>query len=489
MSSPKHRWILAVEVAAVALFLGLMATALATPPPVAGPAGTVQWEDMAGEDTRWLGIYLGEAKIGYSSGRTIPTPAGATSVERTFLRLGSMGEEREVHTYGTYETDHDHRALRFSFEMQTGDMVFRASGEGKTVSYSIGGGEEETLVFPEAPLMASSHPRILAGASPGDVVDLPYLDPATMTRDTITYQVGAVEPVPGMEGISGKVVNYSLQGADVKVWLDQEGSSLREEGLLGMVTLREPREVALTRGWSLGGPPDLVALSAVPVDRPIPGARTSRVLVVKLHGPESLGPMLEVAHGERWDGTQVGVHVPDVSRLASYDLPATDPSFEPYLSAETLLEVDDPAILEAVNGVLSDMTDAEAAARRLNDWVFAEIEKTPVVSPPSALHVLQTRKGDCNEHTALYTAMARAAGLPTRVAAGIVYTEALFSKGSFYYHAWPEVWLGEWVPVDPTFGQFPADATHIKFVNGGLDHQVELIGVIGALSAEVVEVR
>ena len=485
----KRRWILAIEVVTLVAFLALLATALATPPPVAGPAGTVQWDDMAGEDTRWLGIYLGEAKIGYSSGRTIPTEAGATSVERTYLRLGSMGEEREVHTYGTYETDREHRAVRFSFEMQTGDMTFKASGEGNVVRYSIGQGAEETLTFPETPLMASSHPRILAAADTGSVVELPYLDPATMTSDTITYHVGPVEPVPGLEGIEAKVVRYSLQGADVTVWLDTDGTSLREEGLLGMVTLREPREVALTRGWSLGGPPDLVALSAVPVDRPIPGARSRRVLVVKLHGPETLGPMLEAAHGERWDGTQVGIHVPEESGFATYPLPATDPAFEPYLAAEPLVEVDDPAILEAVNGVLQDMTDAEDAARRLNDWVFAEVEKTPVVSPPSALNVLRTRAGDCNEHTALFTAMARAAGLPTRVAAGIVYTEALFSKGSFYYHAWPEVWLGEWVPVDPTFGQFPADATHIKFVNGGLDHQVELIGVIGALSAEVVEVR
>ena len=28
-------------------------------------------------------------------------------------------------------------------------------------------------------------------------------------------------------------------------------------------------------------------------------------------------------------------------------------------------------------------------------------------------------------------------------------------RGSFYYHAWPEVWLGEWVAVDPTLGQAP----------------------------------
>ena len=59
--------------------------------------------------------------------------------------------------------------------------------------------------------------------------------------------------------------------------------------------------------------------------------------------------------------------------------------------------------------------------------------------------------------------MARALGLPARVAVGLVYL-----RGAFYYHAWPEVYvaqsptLGQWLPVDPTLNQFPADATHVR---------------------------
>ena len=67
----------------------------------------------------------------------------------------------------------------------------------------------------------------------------------------------------------------------------------------------------------------------------------------------------------------------------------------------------------------------------------------------------------------LYVALARAIGLPARTDAGLVYL-----RGHFYYHAWPEVWLGQWVAVDPTFGQFPADASHLRFVIGGLARQV-----------------
>jgi hypothetical protein len=43
------------------------------------------------------------------------------------------------------------------------------------------------------------------------------------------------------------------------------------------------------------------------------------------------------------------------------------------------------------------------------------------------------------------------------------------------------------VAVDPTFGQYPADASHIRFVVGGLAQQVEIIRLIGRLNIEVLE--
>lgn len=489
MALLSRRRLVALEAIGLLVFVALLIIGATAPPPVAGPAGTVEWADMDDEETLWTGMYIGEAKIGFSSHRTHITEDGYAVVDRAFLRIGSMGEDREVHTYLWADLDPQRRARSFSFEMQTGGTVFRASGQGTELRYSMGGGREELMVVPDLPMLSASHTYVMTEAQPGETVELPYFDPSTMTRNTIRYHVRTREPVPGLAGVEGKRIEYELMGQAITVWVDDGGAPLREEGLLGMVVLREPKDVALTRGWKAGDAVDLVALSAVPVDRPIKGARTSRVLVLRLKGPDALAPLLEAAHGERWDGTQLGITVPDRGDLETYALPAADPAFAPYLAAEPLLEVDDPAIVEAVNGVIGDETDALAVATRLNDWVHHELEKTPVVALPSARTVLEQRKGDCNEHTALYTAMARAAGLPARVAAGIVYTESLFSQGSFYYHAWPEVWLGTWVPIDPTFGQFPADATHVKLVEGGLDRQVELIGVIGGLSAEVVEVR
>jgi len=81
----------------------------------------------------------------------------------------------------------------------------------------------------------------------------------------------------------------------------------------------------------------------------------------------------------------------------------------------------------------------------------------------------------------LYVALARAAGIPARTAAGLLYLDE-----RFYYHAWSEVYLGDWVAVDPTLGQFPADAAHLRFVVGGLARQVELLPILGRLRLEVL---
>jgi transglutaminase-like putative cysteine protease len=46
--------------------------------------------------------------------------------------------------------------------------------------------------------------------------------------------------------------------------------------------------------------------------------------------------------------------------------------------------------------------------------VYANIKKTPVLSVPNALEVLNNKMGDCNEHAVLTAALLRAAGFPRK---------------------------------------------------------------------------
>ena len=154
------------------------------------------------------------------------------------------------------------------------------------------------------------------------------------------------------------------------------------------------------------------------------------------------------------------------------------------LSPEPLLEVRDPAIQALARRLSGSSKDVGVIAQRINRWVHDSLKKEVTIGIPSAAQVLKTRRGDCNEHAQLYVALARAAGIPARVVAGLAYVD-----GKFYYHAWPEVLLRGWVAVDPTFGQFPADAAHLRFVTGGLASQAKLLRLVGGLTIDVLETQ
>ena len=98
------------------------------------------------------------------------------------------------------------------------------------------------------------------------------------------------------------------------------------------------------------------------------------------------------------------------------------------------------------------------AAKKISDWVYKTIiDKNLSGGYSTSLATLETQSGDCTEHTVLFIALARSVGIPSRICTGLILT-----GGGFYYHFWPEVYVGRWVQMDPSIGQDIADANHIQ---------------------------
>jgi len=140
------------------------------------------------------------------------------------------------------------------------------------------------------------------------------------------------------------------------------------------------------------------------------------------------------------------------SHAAPYRLPSLDTALARWLAPEPLIQSHDPRICRA--GPARHRARAGAGARRelLTHWVHRTLRRAipPPGSVPSAVRVLETARGDCNDATTLFVALARSTGLPARTVGGLIYL-----NGRFYYHAWAEVYLNDWIAVDPTFDQFP----------------------------------
>jgi transglutaminase-like putative cysteine protease len=120
---------------------------------------------------------------------------------------------------------------------------------------------------------------------------------------------------------------------------------------------------------------------------------------------------------QRREGDALQIEVIDEAELPDgaplFPDPATAPlALQPALVATATLPAAHPELQEQAARVVEGAADRKAAARALLDWVYKNVDKEPSVGVPNGLEVLRRMRGDCNEHTALYVALARAAGLP-----------------------------------------------------------------------------
>jgi hypothetical protein len=297
-------------------------------------------------------------------------------------------------------------------------------------------------------------------------------------------------PGAGTVGASGAAAAVAASPR-LAGWVDAQGRIVRLTQPGELVMQRMAYEIAY-ENWRLDrrgrtarattADSDILESTAIAASQPLKRSRRDR-LSVRLTNVSLAG--FDLAGGrQRLTGDTLRIATePAAALAAAYRLPAPElrTRFERELAPEALLQVDDAKIRALADRLRGDERDPRVVAQRIERWVHDSLKKVITFGLPSATQVLATRSGDCNEHTQLYLALARAAGIPARSAAGLAWV-----KGKFYYHAWPEVFLGDWVAVDPTFGEFPADAAHLRFVTGGLDRQAELLRLIGNLKVDVI---
>ena len=411
----------------------------------------------------WSGIYVGDQKIGYSVRRSAPHEGGLRLQERTQLRLMLLGQTNDV----TMATDLEVAAdgamqtllAQVRTEVQGLPVTLRAEGErkgdGMALRVSQGGRTVTEMELPRVPATPATLYRSVVAdePTPGTVRNLPYFNPLSVSSAEATIEVVEKQraTLPEGEEVDAWLLRVDNSGQQIEALVTGDGRRLWEreiEGGLGMRIQAETAQQATEEGWAVDaeGAVDLIALSSIPLDRKLPGGgRGLTELTLRVRGPESLSPMLAAAHGEHWDPqtSTLRLVADDVSSASDYALPSRERALQPWLRSTTFVPADHPRISKQAGQIVGERLQAVGAARALNSWVYESLQKVPVAGVPDALEILTSRRGDCNEHTTLYTALARSLGLPTRMAAGIVYSEAIFADGAFYYHAWPEVWLGD----------------------------------------------
>ncbi len=462
-------------------------------------------------------LEMGGRAIGVATSKLDTIPDGFVLEDMMSLELPALGQTGTAVARTQVELSKTLRMRAFDFGLDSEVGRFAAGGtvRGDTLlSVTVdAGGSAETLQYrlAEPPVFAAVLPIRMAigeGLKVGGRFRVPVFDPSSLSTRSVEMRVlehdtlsfpdsAALDPGSGRwtparyDSVPAWRVAEVYGGVQVESWIDEDGRILTASSPLGFKMERTEYELARQALEDARGAPatvvdsDVILSTAVQSNLDLGVVEDHSELRFVLSGVDLEGFDLEggrqtlrgdtlIVRREDWDAIDPG-----------YSLPYKRMDLVDALAPEPLIQSDDERIVAKAREITNWRTrwthDPKTVARQLNGAVHHMLRKEVTISIPSAVQVLESGRGDCNEHTVLFVAMARALGLPTRTAVGLVYVD-----GAFYYHAWPEVWLDEWVAVDPTFGQYPADAAHIRFVVGGLAQQVEIVRLIGRLDIDVV---
>ncbi|HEX5964358.1 MAG TPA: transglutaminase domain-containing protein, partial [Pyrinomonadaceae bacterium] len=160
-------------------------------------------------------------------------------------------------------------------------------------------------------------------------------------------------------------------------------------------------------------------------------------------------------------------------------LPVTNAEVAAFLKSTVEISSDHESVIAQARQIAGEDRDAWSVAQKLADWTYKNLEWKSVARAGAA-ETLATREADCSEFSQLYVSMARSLGLPARIVSGLAY-----SGNSFGGHAWVEVWIGEWIELDPTWGTHFVDATHIRNQSSTL----VTAAALNLIDLEVMETR
>ncbi|MBN1918921.1 MAG: transglutaminase domain-containing protein [Verrucomicrobia bacterium] len=418
-----------------------------------------------------------------------------TSTSLTLTRLGS---EARVQVAETYRERLDGTPLSFSTIQRTGMIAVQHEGaikDGKLHLVTIQGERrresehdwDAEALFPHALHLKQQSLTYEPGEELTVKVYSPDISPTKPTtmrlkvigKETVDVLGIAVEATKIEARVAG------LTGMTETSWVDAKGNPL-----VTSIPLFDTRAVRCTKEYALGEVKPLEIFSAMLVkpDKPIEAPERLTRLVVRLSTADGspLAVQFDSAGYQRvLERDEASVTLEISSALTKTE----EKDLTRYLASTTYLDASDARIVNAAKQAVRLEKDPWTKARLLRAAVFQLIEeKSFGVAMATASEVIASKEGDCTEHAVLLAAMARAAGVPSRVAIGLIHFQGVFG-----YHMWTQVYVnGAWRDVDAVLPGRDFDAAHIRLATSAMGDADTLLdiavfaAVIGKLKIEVV---
>ena len=438
-----------------------------------------------GREESFLGIYFKQERIGYVKNRVVEKDTGGVILyQDAVLYLNIMETNYPIKMHLQADLTNSSLLEHFRFSLFSPFYELNANGvvHGSEVHFFMNTGKDERadiIRLSEPPFISTNMRNYLLqnNLQEGEKFKIPYFDPVTMSgkESTIEYK-GFKKELIREQGRIYKLHHFEekISGIRINFFLDENGKVIKETSPTGFVFLSEPEFRATDIVYK--GTEILSAVS-VPAIGSFPDLSETSSIRYRLDIPDDI----EFDLDQDRQTYQDNILVINKENMLSKDVKVC-PGNNNALRSTPYIQSDSPYILRQAKSIVNNVTNDLEKVKALKQWVYKNLDKKPVLSIPDAVSTLRSKVGDCNEHAALFAALSRSLSIPTRVVAGVTYHE-----GTFYYHAWNEVCLdGKWISLDTTKNQFPADLTHIKFVQGETNEQIKIGALLGKLKIEVL---
>lgn len=444
---------------------------------------------------QWMKITFHGRQIGYSH-TSVDSQDDATGrhyqiANRTLLQMNVMGTTQRIAVHARAIVDSMYHLQRFSFILSSTGYAMTIEGKrahGRTFDcriQSAGTSKRLSVEIPDDAILYSPMTELsLRSLPPGRHVTLRVFNPMTLLSQNVTIKSLRRETLLHQgKQVEATVLSATVEGMETLSWVDEEGTVLRQETLFGWaMEACKPGEAMVPGSLTPSG--DVLAQLAVPITGPAERLGTASWARIRLSGT-ALDPATLTSHRQSVISTGLVTEI----LVRSDSLPETGlrpdglpEALAPALSPSPFIQADDPRLVRKVRDIAGQWTNSLEAALAIHQWVYDTVEKQPAASLPSAIDVLLNPRGDCNEHTYVMVGLARAAGIPAVVRVGLT-----LHNGSFYYHAWPSLYVGRWMDMDPTLGAKAVGTGYISLFEGELSEQMKLMGMLGRLKAEIIE--
>ena len=445
----------------------------------------------------WSGIVFNGEKIGFSHTelRAAEAPGQFEIRSEAAFLLRFLGYDKRINLKATDVVRDDLDLVRFRYEYVIDNSEFKLAGtrRGNTFAVTVTRSGEDVqqaieVSGPLYPQAATAFYPLLHGLAPGREYRYPVYSGELQKISEVTQRVLSYESSKLFEGRAFRL-ETAMEGYKVETWMSARGAPMLEIAMNG-VLISGLEDEARARNYlataSLNKSEALIAFALVRPERPLEQPRSITAMRIALRGVDRPVPSDEIQRciAERVE-TICTVRTADTRSVPA---PAALPQSEArYLASTFPVPARDPRIRAAAREIAGDTNGRRAQVERLVAWIKDNVRTSPA-DVWTALDVLDKREAECQGHTYLYAALARSLEIPTRVVNGIVYS-ADFE--GFLYHTWAESLVeGRWIAVDPTFGMVPADATHVKLVEGEtLAELTPLVDWIGRISVTVLAVE